>query len=111
MPRYIAVMEQRGEGCDYTIGCGIKVLGAGEHPSIEAAEASIVADLGSYYLDDWSEGSLEQLTIYEVSGSKSVDLASIRAKRDADRAEKVRKDEERAELAMLERLTKKYGAR
>ena len=41
VPRYILVLVQHGDGCDYTIGCGlaVKVLKATE-PELALAEAA-----------------------------------------------------------------------
>lgn len=47
MPQYILVMHQCGEGCDYTIGCGIKyrLMTAVDYSEAEKQAKNYIQDM------------------------------------------------------------------
>ncbi len=105
--KYLVIYEQFGEGCDHTIGCGIKVeifdsskmWWSNLLPHVEAT----VADLSH------PTQTIKSASVYKFEHGPvwSADVALIRAKalamRDANMADETR---ERVEY---ERLRKKYG--
>lgn len=120
MPHFVYIMKQRGEGCDYTIGCGT-VADVIEADDYNDAFAQIARGRGwdeyadeAYTADDIEdiyrgEYSLERLTIFEVSSS--VDglyddyfQALIRARKGLD--EDKAKEERRRQY---EELQKEFG--
>ena len=80
MAKYIAIRVQNGEGCDYTIGCGINYVEV-EADSFEEAFEKLKVQC---YLDDYEdecyleglenlrhgEMSLKSFTIYEVAAER-----------------------------------------
>jgi len=108
--RYVIILKQRGEGCDYTIGCGInfKIIEARDF-----AEAQVKAR--AYFIENYSYGceydrnlcDLEAMTIAAAPTSLPVDewWSAIRIKE----VERQKAAKEAEELAELERLKKKYN--
>ena len=105
--QYILVMQQRGEGCDYSIGCGIKyrIMTAVDYPEAEKLAKAYIQDM---YPPDHDE-ELERAYLAILPSHESLPLVEwydeIRTiNRDAE-AQEVRDKE----LAELERLKDKYG--
>lgn len=115
MPKYIAVLKQAGEGCGYTIGCGLSVEELGEHPNaVDAFTGYVGRDDGfaSFYerhLKDRAEWRLQSFTIYEVAAVSSVDLAALKTGEEQRRADAAKQKADAKERAEYERLAKKYG--
>lgn len=104
-PTYIAILTQGG-GCDYTIGCGVKVktLRASSMEEAQVEVERLVEDYGG-----GSECRVDGATLYTVTRSCACDTQAIyekvRAKQKAEEDADL-EDEERAEF---DRLSKKYG--
>lgn len=66
--RIIAIIDQEGTGCDYTIGCGIKVMIHNPHES---------------FIDDWLNGIMENYGSdeYKVTFYKGKELKAISVKK------------------------------
>jgi len=104
---FIAVMKEGG-GCDYTIGCGIRVVELPERiETVEDAEQYLY-DHGELY---GTEGcKLKLATLYKVAEEHHIDLTTIydvAAKRQAEARESQREAEERR---LLGQLQEKYGS-
>lgn len=75
MAKWICVMRQKGDGCDYSIGCGVKVAEVEANDFASAKAAALKAT----YLDEYTggkndpsyyingEGALKSLRLFEVS--------------------------------------------
>ena len=111
MPKFLVIYRQ-GNGCDYTIGCGLAVHTL-EAPSLSAAIASVINGLAKIEDDaefsDETVESLKAVDVYEIAE------AHVSLERDmwigARRAVHKKTAQERAEAkerAELERLKKKY---
>ena len=61
---YIAVLKQEGEGCDYTIGCGINILRFDTDNATKARELLIEEIRENYNYD---EAMLESVDLYHAS--------------------------------------------
>lgn len=107
-PSYIAVLTQGG-GCDYTIGCGVKVK-ALRATSLEAARDEVVSLIENDY-GTGIEQRIEGVTLYETTAKSPIDIqavyAQIAAKQKAEEEEE--EEEEKEERAEFARLSKKYG--
>ena len=102
---YYAHVEQKGEGCDYTIGCGhafVHIIGA---KSMEAAHAFILHE----YQESIRDGEVEHIHIYEVSKSSSLDIPALERLMKAKGKEAEAQKKEAAERAEFERLKTKFG--
>ena len=61
---FIAVLKQRGEGCDYTIECGVKVVQL-KSQTWEAAIEEAHWEIAWEYRDEYH--ALESLEVFEVA--------------------------------------------
>jgi uncharacterized small protein (DUF1192 family) len=71
--RFVAIVNQRGDGCDYSIGCGTAVSVVMEAESIEEATARVLAEW-----PPWSphgERDIARVTIYEVAAAHDIGAA------------------------------------
>lgn len=100
----MVVYHQGGGGCDYTIGCGKRVTKFYASSMDEAKELVLEEDALPIGLED-----LEDISIYEIADSMSIDLEEEIAKEKAKELEREREQLTRQELKELEVLAKKYG--
>ena len=114
---FYAHVKQAGEGCDYTIGCGHKIVRL-EAKTLMEAEREIMANdeegdgdgYGSaHYLT--GEAKLESVTILEVTRAHRVPLNVYRDNLQRHEEAKAAAKKEAEELATFERLQKKFGAK
>ena len=106
MSRYIAHLHQ-GAGCDYTIGCGHKIIHLNARNGGEAEaeiKALLIGDNAEYIIDE-----LESVTLYEVVGRAKINLAAIQQAYNDLEAQERRVRIEEAERSELMRLSQKYG--
>lgn len=105
---YVLIERQSG-GCDYTIGCGLRVTNLKATTLAEAQEEA-VSGIGDAWQAEYEYG-IQHAELLEVTSS--VDLASLLNQRASERRQvKAREDAaetETAERALLEKLQKKYG--
>jgi hypothetical protein len=114
---FYAHVQQGGPGCDYTIGCGHKLVPLKAATLVEAEREIMVDDAEGdgvgygtpHYLT--GEGDLAAVTILEVTRVHEVSLnvhrSDLQRRQAADAAAK----KEAAELVEFERLQKKFGAK
>ena len=108
--RYVIILEQRGEGCDYTIGCGInyKTIEAKDFEEAQAKAKAYVIENYTYGCEyDRSLCDLEYMTIAAAPTSLPInEWWDEERKKELKELRDVKEAEERAELA---RLQKKYN--
>jgi hypothetical protein len=106
--KYVLI-ERQGGGCDYTIGCGIRVTTL-KAKDLDSAKEEAANEIGSSWHGKY-EGSIDSAEILEVN--KSYDLESFLKKKAIEQAEEDRKEADRKQLendeAELSRLQKKLG--
>jgi phosphoenolpyruvate carboxylase len=92
--KYIAILRQDGEGCDYTIGCGINTI---EFEANDALEAGL--KLKEIVRENYnnSERKLKSAKWYSAFETENL--------------KRVMEEQTRKELLELERLQQKYGKR
>jgi hypothetical protein len=120
MKTFLVIVEQAGEGCDYSIGCG-KTVSEYSGESLEEVRKNV---LNEYLygeegeINEWNspkgERALSTITIVEAAGPRVVldmpaifEIAMEKAKK--TKAEKAAAAREKAEKAEYERLKKKFG--
>lgn len=119
MSKYAVILFQEGGGCDYTIGCGVRVdlLNANtlEEARVEARqtlgyinkygdfEGDLITD--DNYKHEWKL-KLEQALLVEVHEDLPIEEWSSKLIQKLE--QKVRKKQEDKERAEFERLRKKY---
>lgn len=101
---YTIVYRQAGEGCDHTIGCGVRIERfTGWWSEVLPHAEQEVADMST------DEQTIVSAEIYRGPPAVSLDVALIRAKALAMRgAQKQTEERERAEY---ERLRRKFEGR
>jgi len=104
MKIFYAFLEEAGEGCDYTIGCGKKLI---EIKAIGLGEAKLQLEMliGTEY--NQSESSLESALLFECEPIK-IDVDEVYKKFYEIEQEEKRKKQEESDKNELERLKKKY---
>lgn len=112
---YIAHLEQGG-GCDYTIGCGHKVVKLKATTPAEALAEVKRLVIGKYLPEDncfedgyWDERELQGVTLYEVSTVVKLPLKEWYQDAQNTLAGGKLKKKEEAELKEFERLQKKFA--
>ena len=101
--RYLIAKKQHGEGCDYTIGCGMTYRFEEFNGQIDEAS--------KHFADEAGEGEdLSEFWIVPADAAVGLDLAAIAQKaEEAHEADEKRKEAER-EMAEFERLRRKFRA-
>lgn len=114
MAKWICVMRQDGEGCDYSIGCGVRVVeveatsrATAEKLAIKSCDMDETIKGESDYHLSGGESPLKKWTLYEVS--KEFDLMPLLVKAQATFDEKEKETQREEELEEFERLRKKLG--
>jgi len=82
--KFLILLEQNGEGCDYTIGCGINFEEI-EAKDLKSACQRVVENYGD---GEYScEGGLKSIRVIEIADESSMDMDSLEKfleKEDAD---------------------------
>jgi endonuclease III-like uncharacterized protein len=106
--KYIAILRQDGEGCDYTIGCGINTI---EFEANDALEAGL--KLKEIVRENYnnSEKKLKSAVYYEIKAGYTCDLPKWYSAFETENLKRVMEEQTRKELLELERLQQKYGKR
>lgn len=103
------LVERQSRGCDYTIGCGIRITQLNS-PNMEAAMYAAKDEIGSSWRAN-NEGGIEKAEILEVS--QVLDLSKFldekEAERNAQKRIKDQEDQRQADEATFEHLRKKLG--
>ena len=98
---YKLFMKQSGEGCDYTIACGEKLVDL-DALNMEEAEIEAKKVLESYGINQ-DEVSLDKAEIMEISKSTFIDLSKIEKETEQEEAN-MKEAEDKQELARLKGL-------
>jgi hypothetical protein len=108
--KYIAVITQEGEGCDYTIGCGVSVEGLAA-----TDEAAALAEVREWFLADEEprygfdqECQIASVTLYPYVQSIKIDLPRLQSEHFRRLEEQQHERRKATELAQLKRLSEKY---
>lgn len=119
MKTFLVVEEQAGQGCDYTICCGVLSYTL-EAESLEAALAQLKnAALSDGDLSDEEGGGLldteerrrSRAHLYEIAASVEIPLKTWRAELKAAAEAEHAAAKEREEREQLAKLQKKYGTK
>lgn len=120
MKKFIVVIKQHGEGCDYTIGCAQKTVEieavdiqqAYERFSLmlepnfdEVEDMDWTKDYGGYY----DERALESAVIHEVVDTKKIDTVGLYAAITTKETKAFVEEQNNIEKEEYERLKKKFG--
>lgn len=103
--KYLVVLSQH-EGCDYTIGCGMKTM-VMEAPDEKALALQLQEMVKGDYSSD--EFRLESIRFYEIGSTYEVDITKRYSKIDAEREAEKRNAIAAQELEEFNRIKKKYN--
>ena len=100
MNKYYAYIVGEGEGCDYTIGCNIRLSKIGEFKNISIAHDT--------FIHDFNFENIKSVEILEVSKTLVLNVENIKRALSISRytEEKLKKIEE--ERRLLKELKEKY---
>lgn len=96
--KFVAIMEQEGEGCDYTIGCGISTM----EFSAESAEAAL--EQVKKWAHDYSIEELAAIRLYVATDSIEVPLDEWKRWRRQEEWRASRDDEYQEYLKLKEKF-------
>jgi hypothetical protein len=107
--KYLVCEKQEGEGCDYTIGCGM-CFDFIEAASIQdAIEKTVFPDGRDEPCALEGESALEKILIIPAEYVTIVDVASMAIEIKQQRKHEAAEAQKAKELAELKRLQSKYG--
>jgi hypothetical protein len=106
MKTYKAYLNQ-GQGCDYTIGCGLRVIDIIAN-SMDEAKQKLAQTIAEDY--SYDEGRLEKAELFEVEQVFVMDVKAIYQKVTDDRNAKKQREKDEKEKQEFERLKSKFGA-
>jgi hypothetical protein len=103
--KYMAYLQQHGEGCDYTIACGKELIPLKGDNLTEAAK-----DLRRIIEEEGYTGErrLKDVVLLEIDNFISMDINLIYNEIKKEQERQVDEGNREAELAELERLKRKY---
>ena len=115
MNKYLFVEYQDG-GCDYTIGCGVRLTDIDAASMKEATEIFVknVEDNhredGILYSNHWDgDGTPDRISVYEVTDGGMLDMNAIWEKAQTEVEAREMKIKEAKEREEFERLKKKFS--
>ena len=103
--KYIAHLVQKGEGCDYTIGCGLVVheLSADNMEDAKQELKELIKEDYSY-----SEAYLEKATLYEVKEEVNIEVEKIYNEKEEEKLSKADKEQRIKDYEKFLELKKKF---
>jgi hypothetical protein len=104
--KYIAILRQDGEGCDYTIGCGVNTIQFEAENALEAGKKLKLIVFENYNYD---ERKLKSLYYYQIDGTYEADIKKWYDEFIHEEVVRIQDQDTQRELAELERLLKKYN--
>lgn len=108
MAQFFLYMKQKGEGCDYTIGCGETIQEIdGETHKQALKNVYEFFEEEQQYIDPESDSSLEECYLFELK--KTIDLDELQEKFTEEQEKEEEDNQEECERKEYERLKKKYG--
>ena len=102
--KYLLIMEQDGEGCDYTIGCGVKQVIFEVDSDAEAIQRT--RQLLIHYLGDLA--SLREARLFPMFPLLALPIEEWRIEEQQKRAEHQKKVNEAYEKSEYQRLKAKF---
>lgn len=104
--KYKAYLKQRGDGCDYTIGCAQTVIDIEATNMDEAKQKLTIKILEEYSYD---ESMLDSAELYECNEVFAMPIDEIYAKKEQLEQQEQQRRQEEAERREYERLKHKFS--
>lgn len=102
--KYKAYINQ-GQGCDYTIACGVDIIDL-EASSMEEAKKALIKEIKEEYT---GERALASAQIFEINDIFAVNMKTLMSEIEEAEIEIERKKREEDERREFERLKKKFS--
>ena len=107
--KFLVCEKQYGEGCDYTIGCGMKFDFIEADSIQDAIEKTIYPDGRDEYCSLEGEQALEKILVIPAEYVTAVDVESLSKEIKEQRAHEAAEAQKAKELVELKRLQEKYS--
>lgn len=107
--KYLVCKKQEGEGCDYTIGCGMRFDFIEADSVQDAIEKTVFPDGRDENSQLEGENALEKILIIPAEYITVVDVASMASEIKQQREHEAAEAQKAREIAELKRLQYKYG--
>lgn len=114
--KFLAIFEQKGDGCDYTIGCGTRVIEFEASNIAEALhqvgrldDAAPDCSLGYFGAEEGGEREMKRVRVVPVEACHQLDLIAIYAEQRRLAGQVKRDAQDEADRREYERLKQKYG--
>ena len=107
--KYLVCKKQEGEGCDYTIGCGMRFDFIEAASVQDAIEKTVFPDGRDENSQLEGENALEKILIVPAEYVTVVDVDSMASEIKQQRESETAEAQKTKELAELKRLQSKYG--
>ena len=102
--KYVAYLTQKGEGCDYTIGCGILLIPI-DATNMDEAKDKLSEIILEEYFDDTE---LKKAEIFEINQYFDMPVKEIYKKKEEFERLKKEKDKDEKERKLYDELKKKF---
>lgn len=107
MKTYKAYLAQAGEGCDYTIGCGLRVIDINA-ASLDEAKIKLIEEIKENYSQE--ERQVDKVELYEIESITNIDVSELYNLIKQERNAKEQAYKEERERQEFLRLQAKFGA-
>ena len=107
--KFLVCKKQKGEGCDYTIGCGMRFDFIEADSIQDAIEKTVFPDGRDENSQLEGENALEKILIIPAEYVTVVDVAGMTSEIKQQRENEAAEAKKSKELAELKRLQSKYG--
>ena len=107
--KYLICEKQEGEGCDYTIGCGMRFDFIEADSIQDAIEKTVYPDGRDEYCALEGENALEKILIIPAEYVTVVDVEKMAQEIKQQRKDEAIETQKVKELAEFKRLQAKYG--
>ena len=103
--QYKAYLSQKQEGCDYTIGCGNKIINI-EAKNLEQANQKLITEIIENYNND--EIKIDLAVIYEVNTIYEVPIIKIQQEIEKLKVQEKKREKEETEWELYQKLKRKF---
>ena len=110
--KFLVCQKQPGEGCDYTIGCGMRYDIVEADSKEEVIENIIFPEGRDEYCALEDDNAIDELLVINITNSEivtEVDLWELKGEVIEEREKEKRDSERQSDEAEFERLRKKLG--
>lgn len=102
--QYYIYLKQKGEGCDYTIGCGETIVELNcQHHELNKKVSELLDEMEN------SECEIEKVLVFEYDDNIRFDLETYHMRKSAKKEQQELDERTKQDLETLKKLQEKYG--